>query len=316
VAGTRRLDELIEAVGAKADFPKAPMVLALSGGPDSSAMALLATRLWVEARAVHVNHGTRHADVLEAAARAVASELALELTVVEAELAGTGFTEEAARDARYLALRETRGEGEWIVTAHTLDDQAETVLINLLRGTGLAGLAGIPPVTPERVARPLLGVTRGELREMSVLAGLPFVDDPSNLDSGFTRNRLRLEVIPLLEAEFNPQLLAALARTAAAARSDDDFLQELAGELPVNLGDRAGEIPRSVLMVSPRALSDRALRNLVTSLRPPHPPSRAEMARVWEVVAGTANRAQLEGGVTVEHENGMVRFTRANGSGG
>jgi len=311
VAGTRRLEELIEVVGAKSHFPRAPLLLALSGGPDSAAMSLLATRVTESARAAHVNHGTAQAPGLEEAARAISGTLSLDLTVVPVELTGTGFTEEAAREARYDALRDLQSPEEWIVTGHTVDDQAETVLFNLIRGGGLAGLAGIPETTAERIARPLLGVTRGELRELAVLASLPFADDPSNLDPAHARNRIRHEVIPMLQAGFNPRLVAALARTAAAARADDDFLQELATELPVALDGSGSTIPRSVLLVAPRPLADRTLRMLVTNLRPPHPPTRAELARIWEVVEGEAQRAQLEGGVSVEVSRGVLRLARA-----
>lgn len=315
MAGTRRLDELIEVVGAKSEFPRAPLLLALSGGPDSAAMSFLATRVSESVRAAHVNHGTLHAPGLEEAARAIAEALTLDLTVVQAEIGGPGFTEEAARDARYGALKDTQSPDEWIVTGHTIDDQAETVLFNLFRGGGLAGLAGIPEMTADRVARPLLSVTRGELRELAVLASLPFADDPSNLDPAHTRNRIRHEVIPMLRAGFNPALVAALARTAAAARADDDFLQQLAAELPVTLDETGSAMPRSVLTVTPRPLADRALRILVTSLRPPHPPTRAEITRIWEVIEGDAQRAQLEGGITVEVSHGVLRVARVDSPG-
>jgi len=311
VAGTRRLEELIEVVSAKSNFPRAPLLLALSGGPDSAAMSFLATRVSESVRAVHVNHGTTHAHGLEEAARAIAETLGVDLRVVPVELTGAEFTEEAAREARYGALRSIQSADEWIVTGHTIDDQAETVLFNLIRGGGLAGVSGIPETTAERIARPLLGVTRGELRELAVLASLPFADDPSNLDPVHARNRIRHEVIPMLQAGFNPRLVAALARTAAAARADDDYLQELASEMPVTLDESTSTIPRSVLLVAPRPLADRALRMLVTNLRPPHPPTRAELSRIWEVVEGEAQRAQLEGGVSVEMSRGVLRLARA-----
>lgn len=312
MAGTRRLDELIQSIGAKSEFPDGPLLVALSGGPDSAALSVLATRISQTVRAVHVNHGTPQAPDLEEAARAIGQTLRIDVTVVEADLDGIKFTEEAARDARYHALREARGEGEWIVTGHTLDDQAETVLLNLLRGAGLAGLAGIPVTTRERVARPLLGATRGELREMAVLAALPFADDPSNLDTAHTRNRLRHEVIPLLEAEFNPQLRVALARTALAVRADDEYLQQLTAGFPVTIEEGGSAIPRSVLLTTPRALADRILRMLITNLRPPHPPMRAELARIWALVEGHAQRAELEGGIIAELSQGMVRLSRGD----
>jgi tRNA(Ile)-lysidine synthase len=134
--------------------------------------------------------------------------------------------EEAGREARYRFLEAVAGSDALIVTAHTADDAAETVLINLLRGTGLAGARGIP-ARRGRIVRPLIGARRQELRTLLDDAGIESRTDPSNEDPAYLRNRVRHELLPLLE-ELRPGAVAGIARFSRLAADDDDLLEALA----------------------------------------------------------------------------------------
>jgi len=171
--------------------------------------------------AAHVNHRLRGAesDADEEFVREVCSRLGLELMVhrLEDSLAGAGL-EERARAARYELLTQTAEErgARFVAVAHTADDQAETILHHVLRGTGLTGLAGMskfrslsPAVT---LVRPLLGTRRQSLRDYLAEVGQDFREDSSNADTSFTRNRLRHELLPHLAEHYNPSVIEALVR--------------------------------------------------------------------------------------------------------
>ena len=130
--------------------------MALSGGADSAALAFLVLRSSPESRAVHVNHSLPYSGRLEAAAREVASMLGIPLQVATVSVPEGSSPEGRARAVRYRALTDSADHGEVILTAHTLDDQAETVLFNILRGTGSRGLSGIPVWRPPNINRPLV----------------------------------------------------------------------------------------------------------------------------------------------------------------
>ena len=291
MVATRRLDALAAAVAQRLDLPNGQWVVALSGGADSAALAWLTSRAG-PVRAIHVHHGLAASDVLEQAARAVAGTLAIPVEVRSITL--DRFTEDAARTARYRALSAALGEGEWILTAHTTDDQAETVMANLLRGTGVDGLAGIPS-RRGRIARPMLDVTRSETRELATLAGLPWTDDPGNVDLDQLRNRIRLQLIPQLETEFNPALRRHLA-VAARAISEANLVDPAPGE-PFPGGWR---VPAGVLWAMGPERAVRSMRSVVRRLRDGYGLDRRESERVWAVVCGTANAAELGGGLRVE----------------
>jgi tRNA(Ile)-lysidine synthase len=194
------------------------LILAVSGGPDSTALLWLAAR-WVARRergpkllAVTVDHGLRPESAKEALA---VKRLARRLGIAHRTLRWTGVkpgtgVQEGARDARYrLIASVTRGShGRHVLTAHSRDDQAETVLFRLIRGSGLAGLRGISRVSPlpgsaagtVTLVRPLLGIPKSRLLATLAKAGIAFADDPSNRDPRFTRPRLR-EIMPVLAAE-------------------------------------------------------------------------------------------------------------------
>ena len=275
---TRRLNELRGRSGELLRLPTGDLVLALSGGADSATLAYLIRHLGRDHRAIHCNHGLPASDRLEEAARAVAGAVGMGLEVVRIEIPLGASIEGQARKARYSALLRALRPGETLLTAHTLDDQAETVLMSLLRGAGPAGLAGIP-VRNGSVARPMLAVSRSDTRELAGLAGLPFYDDPSNLDRGLRRNALRLEVIPDLAARFNPRLVESLARSAALVRSDESHLQDEAAAVPFVESGTSLSISLGALFAVPRPVADRALRRCLSRMRPPHGGTADEMER-------------------------------------
>ncbi len=216
-----------------------PLVLAVSGGPDSVALmhlAVIAARTtgW-RLSVAHLDHALREESAADAEfVTAVADALGLPVTVRRTDVAalaarrGEGL-EAAGRSARYAFLDElldAAPPGALAATAHTRDDQAETVLLHLARGTGPAGISGIA-ARRGRIIRPLLGVRRAALRSALDAAGVAYRIDPSNADPRFARNRARAGLLPLLEA-LHPDATAAVARAASLVSADDALLSRLA----------------------------------------------------------------------------------------
>jgi tRNA(Ile)-lysidine synthase len=310
---TRRLTQLRSRLGPLLDIPDGELVLALSGGADSAALGHLLASEARSFRAVHVNHGLADSTSLEKAARAVAVRLDIDLEVVNTEVGDAASFEGQARRARYRALLGSLQEGEWLLTAHTLDDQAETVLMNLLRGSGSSGLAGIPP-SSRPLARPMLRVSRSETRELAGLAGLPFRDDPTNLDAGLTRNAIRLEVLPTLSSRFNPRLIEALARVADLTRADDSVLRGQARSLSVLTRGSSVAVAIGELSAVPGPIADRVLRDCLSRVRPPYSGTAGEMERIWAVALGDSGRTSLAGGINVTVEGPLLVFGPEPGS--
>ncbi|MGI8609088.1 MAG: tRNA lysidine(34) synthetase TilS [Candidatus Dormibacteria bacterium] len=231
----RRRDNLVEAVlhACRRDpvlggRGATRVVVALSGGPDSSAMlhalARAASSLNLNLTAVHVDHGLRPASAGDAAAStAFAAELGISVEVHRVRPRGGG--EDAARRARHAGLEQVAARlgAATIALGHTADDQAETVLLHLLRGTGLGGLAAMAPREGLRF-RPLLEVWRDQVETYCARNQLRPVHDETNDDLGFARNRVRHELIPLLEAGYNPRVREALVRLANAARQEHEVV--------------------------------------------------------------------------------------------
>jgi tRNA(Ile)-lysidine synthase len=217
----------------------AVIILAVSGGPDSTALlhgaaALAPARDW-RLTVAHLDHGLRSTSAEEAAeVAATAAGLALPVEVRRTDVAALAASEhrsveDAGRQARYRFLEQMaaeRGPDTLIATAHTADDAAETILLRLLRGSGLRGLSGIPP-RRGRIVRPLLHARRAVLRAALDAAGLPYIIDPSNADSAHARNRVRADILPALE-RLNPAAVEALVRFGGLAADDDELLDGLA----------------------------------------------------------------------------------------
>lgn len=214
------------------------VVVGLSGGADSCALLLVLLSLRDEfslnIQACHINHNLRgeESDGDEAFVRSLCERLGVPLRVFSIDVKGAArkheSTEETARKLRYECFGEMCLGGAKLATAHTASDNAETVLMNLIRGTGTKGLGGIPPVRG-KIIRPLLCLTRGDTERICRENGVDFVTDSSNISDDYTRNRIRHNVIPLLE-EFNPSFTAASARMTEAVGSDIDFLEKCADE--------------------------------------------------------------------------------------
>jgi tRNA(Ile)-lysidine synthase len=241
------------------------VLVACSGGPDSAALLhvlhRLAPELDLALSAASVNHGLRpDADRDVGAARALSERLGVPFAALAVTVRGEGASLQAkAREARYEALAdEARRVGaSAIAVGHTMDDQAETVLGRLLRGSGVAGLAGIEPKRADGVVRPLIDCRRADVHAYAARHELPVVADPSNRDSSYERVRLRHEVVPILLRE-DARAVEHLARLADDARGLREFARSAAGEL---LAEAAvdGGLDARVLREAPAAVRAEAL---------------------------------------------------------
>jgi tRNA(Ile)-lysidine synthase len=298
---TDPLDRLRDAVARGADgeaqIPNdAALVLAVSGGPDSISLLHGAARLGPERgwqlTVAHLDHGLRERSALDArfveeAAETVGLPCVIRQTDVAALAAAERRSlEDAGREARYRFLAEVAGEEGLIATGHTADDSAETILLNLSRGSGLSGVSGIP-ARRGRVARPLLGERRSSLREALEAAGIAYLVDETNLDVAHARNRIRLEVLPALE-HINPATVETLNRFGRLAADDDALLDHLA----------AAELDRRTLAdaeIDWRKPPERALGRRVLRLACGEPPPAFERI---EALLDAAEGPR--GGVTIE----------------
>jgi tRNA(Ile)-lysidine synthase len=217
--------------------PGEQVVCAVSGGADSMAllyaMQLLAPKLNVCVSAAHFNHHLRgeESDRDEQFVRDFCRWQEIPLYVGEGQIvSGEKGLEAAAREARYAFLKTLPGK---IATAHTANDNAETVLMHMLRGTGLKGLGGVAPVS-DRLIRPMLSVTREEVLAFLREYHISYVEDSSNRSDQFLRNRLRHHVMPLLEQE-NPRLAENLSAMALRLREDEKAISQLAGEYTTDI---------------------------------------------------------------------------------
>jgi tRNA(Ile)-lysidine synthase len=274
-------------------FPAAgaAVTCAVSGGADSLALLVLAREAGCEATAVHVDHGLRagsavEAEVVEAAAVRFGARFRGERIDV-----GAGPNLEArARAARYAVLPPDA------LTGHTADDQAETVLLNLLRGAGLDGLAGMDPAR-----RPIRRLRRAETVALCSSLGLTPVADPSNADPIHRRNRVRAELLPLAAAIAERDVVDVLARQADVLRDDAAFLDELSLALdPTDAAALAG---------APPVLARRAVRRWLRTGDERHPPDAATVERVLAVARKEATGTDVGGGRRVARSAGRLSLS-------
>ena len=301
MVATRRLSHLIAATLPRLQFPQGPAVIALSGGADSATLGLLALEAGIGVSALHVDHQLPASPMMEKAALLVAEGLGIPIEVRRVELDRGPSPEEQARDARYGAFAAVDGP---VLTGHTRDDDVETVIMNLIRGSGATGLRGIPSYRPPHIHRPMLSVSRDETREIAVLAGLPFADDPTNSDLSLTRNRIRIEILPLMRA-LNPRVDEAISRAAGVLQRDSRYLDEVAASLYQD------PVPVSLLATVPKALADRVLRRLLEECGVG--PTSDRMERIWSVVAGHSDRQDLTGGKAVVRRGAVVVIETGDG---
>lgn len=241
------LDQALDAFA-----PALPLAVALSGGADSTALLMACAARWPgRVAAIHVHHGLQPAaDGFAAHCEALCAALSVPLAVchVDARHASGQSPEDAARDARYAALASAVAAGigslvcRSVALAQHADDQVETVLLALSRGAGLPGLAAMPAAWELggiRYHRPLLGVPGPALRVWLAERGAAFVEDPTNTDTAFTRNRIRARLLPALEEAF-PAFRETFARTARHAAQAQELLDDVAREDHARVADGAG----------------------------------------------------------------------------
>ncbi|HXK09886.1 MAG TPA: tRNA lysidine(34) synthetase TilS [Vicinamibacteria bacterium] len=281
------------------------IVAGLSGGADSvallDALSSLRRRRGFRVVAAHLDHGLRPGAADDAAfCASLCERLDVPFRTTRADVRARaarerGGLEQAGRRERYAFLRSVRDEerGVAIAVAHTRDDQAETLLLRLLRGAGATGLGGMRPKAGD-VLRPLLGVSRAEVLTHLRERGLAWREDPSNADPAYRRNRVRHELLPYLEERFNPGIRAALARTASILADDAAHLRAEAAALL----DRIARAEEGALALE-----------------------RASLARAETAVARAAIRLALHraGGLArigAAHVDGVLRLARAKAPSG
>lgn len=272
--------------------PGDTVICAVSGGTDSVALLfalyLLREKLDIQLEAAHFNHRLRgeESDRDEAFVRQFCGRYEIPLHVASGHVtAGKKGLEAAAREARYAFLNSLDGR---IATAHTADDNAETVLMHLVRGTGLKGLGGITPVQGKLI-RPMLTVTRQENEAFLEAWGLPHVEDSSNHTDAYLRNRIRHGVMPLLEQE-NPRLAENLSRMALRLREDADYLDAQAEFAVLPTVD--------ILKAMPAALRSRVLEQFLKQSGVKEPEeSHIALAEALVFSDKPSARASFPGGV-------------------
>lgn len=253
------------------------LIVAVSGGPDSMCLLDILHRLKEELSihllVAHFDHGMRPGEDAEETetVRGIACSMGLPFETEKCSLSikkGGGSTEEKARDARYAFLEriKERHSANKIAVAHTLNDQAETVLMRLLRGTGPSGLAGIPYCREGKIIRPLLETHREDVEEYLKARGLPWVSDSSNLNTGYLRNRIRLELVPLL-LKYQPKIVRHLGEMASNLMEENECLDTLSGEWLKGASevtpDGGISVRSAPLLALPTALRKRAIRRIL-----------------------------------------------------
>lgn len=270
--------------------PGTAVACAVSGGADSLALLVLAAAAGCEVTAVHVDHGLRPGSDAEAVVVSIAAERAGARFVSErVEVAPGPNLEARARAARYRALP------AGALTGHTADDQAETVLLNVLRGAALDGLAGFDPT-----CRPLRLLRRRDTEAICQACGLTPVADPTNVDPAHRRNRVRHELLPLLDAIAQRDVAPVLARQADLLRADAELLDALAAGLDPTDARALG--------AAPVPLARRAVRTWLRAGDEQHPPDAATVERVLAVARNEALACDVGGGRSVRRSAGRLHL--------
>lgn len=271
------IEDVVRHAFRKLPQPPRHLGVAVSGGADSVCLLhvlfSLAPEWGVELRVLHLNHQLRgeESDGDEQFVAEMAQSLGLSYRSERVKIAEGENLEQAAREARLAFFARAR-QGDYVATGHTADDQAETVLFRFLRGSGPGGLAGILPVTAEGLWRPMLEVRRQEIREWLSSRSLPSREDSTNTDARFARNRLRRDLLPALEREWNPNLAVLLGQTAMLARADEEYMEAETSRAMAGLGgklasDGAYVIPVAGLVALPEAIRMRCLRRAVREIK-------------------------------------------------
>jgi len=285
--------DLLSELQARCIFPPSGTEVdcAVSGGADSLALLLLAVNAGLKVTAWHVDHGLRETSSNEGKmVFEVASDLGAKANCLKAFIEDGPNLEARARDVRRDVLPPQ------ILTGHTADDQAETVILNLLRGSGVQGTAGIGD--PHR--RPILDLRRHETKKLCLSEQLDPVNDPMNLDPRFTRNRIRNEVIPLLAEVTGRDPVPLLARHANLAREASGILADLIKDLDITDVRSVADVPDPVVRF---AIQDWLTDKLGL------PADSSSVNRVLQIVRGEIKGTEIPGGFRVDRSQGKVRFS-------
>lgn len=280
----------------------APVIVACSGGADSLALLALAQQSGLHPIAVYVNHGLRAGTERDfESVKDLADSLGVPTFETHVNLEHGPNLEERARIARYDALEEARAQHDAsaILVGHTADDQAETVLLNLLRGSGSAGLGGMA-VRRDNLVRPLLGLRRADTEKICAELGVTPVQDSMNTDRNLRRVWVRCELLPLLEQTAKRDLVPVLCRQAELLRDESEFLDEFASSAWPDSDPPTAK----TLAALPAVLARRAARKWIGS----PPPSAAEVAAILEIAAGRRKAVELPGFRRVWRSGGRMYF--------
>ncbi|MDL9938594.1 tRNA lysidine(34) synthetase TilS [Gordonia sp. ABSL1-1] len=298
---------------AVADFAAAHLThrdvcVGLSGGPDSLALTAAAVRAGLRVHALVVDHQLQSSSAQVAAdAAATARDLGASATILPVDVGARGGLEAAARTARYAALDAARDEVP-VLLGHTMDDQAETVLLGLARGSGPRSIAGMR-AWRSPWGRPLLGIRRAQTHDACAAWGLDPHTDPHNGDPRFTRVRLRTEVMPLLDDVLSGGVVGALARTAEQLRADAEALDVLADDL-LERARRTDGLDLAPMRGVPTALRTRVLRAWLIEVGATEPTSRV-IGAVDDLASGPPTATVAIGGdpsarLVVRHVGGVL----------
>ncbi len=280
--------------------------VALGGGADSSVLFAAAVEAFGRERVagLFVDHALEGSSMLRTSAETLGAMLGVPVRVVPAPVPDGSDLESRAREARYAAIDSVVGRDDVCCTGHTSDDQAETVLMRLMRGAGATGLSGIPGARG-RFRRPLLGFSRARLREIADELSLPYTDDPANDDPRFLRSRLRNDLIPMIEEGYSDAFRENLARSAELVTQDDTLLEDLAAQAPVcTLADEA-RIPTAVLATSADAVGARIVRRALAGFFDPYHGGHRDIDAVL-ATADDGIQRNLAGGLTCLIEDAEV----------
>ena len=249
-----------------ADHSTGHLLVAVSGGADSLALAwaaaFIAPTRGFTLEAVIIDHGLQNDSAeVAAAAEDTLTKMGVPATIIRVGVDGSGNVEDSARTARYQALTTHLQDTEAVAVllGHTLDDQAETVLLGLTRGSGPASIRGMAAYTPPWL-RPFLGITRTTTTSCVTDAGYSYWSDPHNIDRRFVRPRIRHDLLPALEELLGPGIPEALAHTATLIAEDDDYLTSLAHDHLTALHTASGMLPVAPLAGLPSPIRRRVLR--------------------------------------------------------
>ena len=309
------------------------VIVGLSGGADSTALLRVLCELKTEYNlnliAAHVNHGIRgaEADRDEAFCKELCKKLGVQIYAFHIDIPELAkergvSLEVAGRDARYEFFTGLAGEKGKIATAHNAQDTAETLLLNLCRGTGLKGLTGIPPVrfvehkagcrsdetVSTMVIRPLIECTREEIEAYLESLGQDYVTDSTNLEDDYTRNRIRHNVIPELVA-VNENAMGNITRCISTLKDDSDFLEALAEEL-ISSSDRGDGLDTETLLAAPKPVLSRAVSRLAYDACGRYPEKVHILKAIDMMKIGRTDQVQIPGGAYIRVEKGRLRIVK------